>query len=345
MQKLNHHVLVVGAGSIGHRHIRCFLETGRAAVSFVEPHEAIRSEIESLYPGARSFASLDDVSDWDSFNAAVIATTAPQHLTHASAVLERGLAVLIEKPLAVDLKEAEAFQAAMTTQSPLVAVAYVYRANPLLGQMREAVLSGKYGKPIQLIVHSGQNFPTYRPAYRETYYRSHETGGGAIQDALTHLFNAGLWLVGPMEKIVVDADHLVLDGVNVEDTVHAIARHQNGVMASYVLNQHQPANETSITVVCEGGQVRMESHHGRWRVCTAPDTDWEDFPLLAPLGRDQPFIAQADSFLDAVEGKAAPLCDLRDGLQTLRTNVAAIASWQTGQWQSIDNHCEGKTCQ
>ncbi|MFG0260839.1 MAG: Gfo/Idh/MocA family protein [Novipirellula sp. JB048] len=337
MNPVPHHVIVIGAGSIGHRHIRCFRETQRTAVSFIEPRQEVRREIESLYPEVRSFASLDEVSQWNQFDAAVIATTAPQHLTHAAAMLARGLNVLIEKPLAVDLAEAEAFLPMANEAGKIVAVAYVYRANPLLIQMREAIRSGEYGRPLELIVYGGQHFPTYRPAYRETYYHSHQTGGGAIQDALTHLFNAGLWLVGPMEKIVVDADHQILAGVQVEDTVHVLARHRDGVMASYVLNQHQPANEMTLTVVCERGQIRLENHHGRLSVCTAPDTAWREFPLPAPLPRDAVFIRQADSFLDAIEGKAAPLCDLRDGLQTLRMNVAAIASWRNGQWQSIDN--------
>ncbi len=341
MSQMNHHVIVVGAGSIGHRHIRCFLGTKRTAVSFIEPRKEIRQEIESLYPEVNSFASLDEVVDWNHYNAAVIATTAPQHLPHASAMLNRGLDVLIEKPLAIDLSEAEAFLATAEEQDKVVAVAYVYRANPLLVQMRDAILSGEYGKPLEFIAYGGQHFPTYRPAYRESYYRSHETGGGAIQDALTHLFNVGLWLMGPMERIVVDAEHQVLDGVEVEDTVHALARHQDGGMASYVLNQHQPANEMTITVVCERGQIRMENHRQRWGVCTAPDTAWQNFTLPAPLYRDELFVRQANLVLDAVEGNAAPQCDLRDGLQTLRMNVAAISSWRSGQWQSIDPHCKG----
>ena len=126
MTRMEHHVIVVGAGSIGHRHIRCFLATQRTAVSFIEPRDEIRQEIAALYPETLSFASLDEVSDWNRFNAAVIATTAPQHLTHASAMLERGLHVLIEKPLAVELKEAEAFLATAGEQPKVVAVLYLY---------------------------------------------------------------------------------------------------------------------------------------------------------------------------------------------------------------------------
>lgn len=329
-----HHVLVVGAGSIGHRHIRCFHGTGRTAVSFVEPRAETRHEIEGLYPGVRSFGSLEEITDWSGFDAAVIATMAPLHIPQARQLLERNLHLLIEKPLAVDLAEAEAFAAAVEKTDKVIAVAYVYRANSILAQMRAALLTGDFGRPVELIAYGGQHFPTYRPAYRDTYYGNHASGGGAIQDALTHVFNAGMWLVGPMERIVVDAAHQRLEGVEVEDTVHALARHENQVLASYTLNQHQPANELTLTVVCERGQLRFESHKQRWRVVTEVDAPWQDHPAAAPLERDELFVRQANAFLDAVEGTAPPLCDLSEGLATLRINVAALASWQGGQWQS-----------
>jgi len=336
MPQSAHHVLVVGAGSIGHRHIRCFLATGRTAVSFVEPRPEIRRQLQSLYAGVDSFATLEDVPDDVPINAAVIATPAPAHLSQATSLLKRGLHLLIEKPLAIDLVEAERFLSLAQTSDKIVAVAYVYRANLLLAQMREALRSGEYGRPLELIAYCGQNFPTYRPGYQDTYYRHHESGGGAIQDALTHVFNAGEWLVGEMQRIVVDADHLVLAGVEVEDTVHALARHANNVMASYTLNQHQSANELTITVVCQHGVLRFENHRQRWRVTTQPDTPWRDFHAAAPAERDDLFIRQANAFLDATEGLSEPLCDLSSGLATLRANLAALASWRSGSWQSTN---------
>jgi predicted dehydrogenase len=212
-------------------------------------------------------------------------------------------------------------------------VAYVYRSHPVLANMREAIQSGRFGRPLELVATSGQHFPTYRPAYREIYYNDRATGGGAIQDALTHVINAGEWLAGPVTRLVADAAHLRLEGVCVEDTTHVLARHGD-VLASYSLNQHQAPNENTITVVCERGTVRFEGHESRWRSVTIPGEPWHD-ELHAPLGRDELFIAQANQFLDAVEGTLPVACSLEEGLQTLRVNLAALASIQGGAWQTI----------
>jgi predicted dehydrogenase len=199
--------------------------------------------------------------------------------------------------------------------------------------MRREIQSGRFGKPVELVSISGQHFPTYRPAYRSIYYTKHETGGGAIQDALTHMVNAGEWLLGPIDRLVVDAAHQVLEGVEVEDTVHVLARHGH-VLANYGLNQYQAPNETFITVVCERGTAQFLAHEGCWRWLTEPGQKWnvESFP---PLERDTIFVAQANQFLDVVEGKAEPLCPLAAGLQTLKVNLAALASLDQKSWQTI----------
>ena len=212
-------------------------------------------------------------------------------------------------------------------------VAYVYRSHPVLSDMRKAIESGKFGPQVQIVVVAGQHFPTYRPAYREIYYRDRATGGGAIQDALTHLINAGEWLVGPVTRLVADAAHQVLPGVEVEDTVHILTRHGN-VLGSYSLNQHQAPNETSITVICERGTVRFEVHGNRWRWMTSPGGEWQD-GLVQPLERDELFTRQANLFLEAVEGKQPPTCSLEDGLQTLRVNLASLKSLETESWETI----------
>jgi len=165
------------------------------------------------------------------------------------------------------------------------------------------VLSGRFGKPVEIVAVCGQHFPTYRPAYRETYYVDRATGGGAIQDALTHILNVGEWLVGPIERLVADAAHRVLAGVTVEDTVHVLTRHGD-VLGSYSLNQHQAPNEVTMTVICERGTVRWETHAQRWRWMMHPDDLWHDEPH-EPQPRDAMFVTQANRFLDAVEGRTS----------------------------------------
>jgi predicted dehydrogenase len=178
--------------------------------------------------------------------------------------------------------------------------------------MRQALHSGRFGKPLQLIAVTGQNFPFYRPAYRDTYYRDRATGGGAVQDALTHILNAGEWLLGPIERVLADAAHQALPDVEVEDTVHALVRHRN-VPGCYSLNQHQAPNELTITVVCQSGTARYEAHENR----------------------DDLFIAQMNAFLDAVDGTGQPLCSLAEGAQTLRVNMALLQSIDQTTWTSV----------
>src|SRR5262249_52229973 len=161
------------------------------------------------------------------------------------------------------------------------AVAYVYRMNPVLASMGHALTEGRFGKPVQLVAVSGQHFPTFRPAYRTNYYTDRALGGGAIQDALTDLLNAGEWLIGPVDRILADAAHQVLDGVTVEDTVHALTR-QGPVMSCYSLNQHQAPNEITITVICDQGTARCELHKNRWRWMSQPEEPprWHDEQFL-----------------------------------------------------------------
>lgn len=328
----NTRILIIGTGSIGERHLRCFQATGRAHTSVVEINAALRQTIAERYSATRAFADLDAALT-DPPDVAVICTPAPLHIPLAQRLVEAGIHVLIEKPLSTSLDGIDRLRHTVLAKQVVVGVAYVYRCHPHLKAMRAALHSGRFGKPVELIVVSGQHFPTFRPAYRDIYYKDRATGGGAIQDSLTHLVNAGEWLIGPVDRLVVDAAHQVLDGVTVEDTVHLLARH-GPVLGSYSLNQHQAPNENTLTVVCERGTVRWEAHEHRWRWMAKPGDGWHD-ETMSPLERDAIFIAQAHAFLDAVEGKSAVPCSLDDGLQTLKVNLAALASAEQGVWQTI----------
>jgi len=332
MSHPRHHLLIVGTGSIGERHLRCFLTTGRCDVSFIEPRAEVAEAISRRYPTARRFATLSE-GIASGATGAVIATPATMHLAQGTECVRHGVSVLIEKPLSVTFDGLDEFQSACAASTAKVAVAYVYRANPVLASMSEAIAAGTFGRPLQFTAVTGQNFPTYRPAYAETYYASRSSGGGAVQDALTHVINVGEWLLGPITRLVSDLDHRQLSTTAVEDMAHVIARHGN-IPASYSLNQYQPANELTFTVVCERAVVRFEGHLARWRVMWQPDTPWEDHPF-PPLDRDTAFIRQAVAFLDFLEGQAPPLCSLEEGISTLKANHAILQSAEQQRWQEI----------
>ena len=77
------------------------------------------------------------------------------------------------------------------------------------------------------------------------------------------------------------------------------------------------------------GSVRVELHEQRWGVFRESDPAWR-WQHVPVNDRDAHFIAQANAFLDAVEGRPASLCSLEAAIQTLRFNLAALASAERG---------------
>lgn len=329
-----HKILVIGVGSIGERHVRCFQKTGRAEISICELNSELRTQIQERYALREAFGDLDAALA-DRPDAAVICTPAHLHIPMARQIASAGISLLIEKPLSISLDGIDDLAHAIRERDLKLSIAYVTRVHPVLQSMREAILSHRFGKPLELIAVSGQHFPLYRPAYRKIYYTRHETGGGAIQDALTHMLNASEWIVGPVTRLVCDAAHLRLEDVEVEDTVHLVTRH-GAVLGNFSLNQHQAPNESTLTIVCERGTLRFEAHRTRWLSCVEPGADWT-VEFETSLERDDLFVRQADAFLDALEGIAPLMCPLDEGLQTLKVNLAALKSWQQRTWIDL-NH-------
>lgn len=332
-------VLIIGTGSIGERHLRCFLATQRADVCFCEPNSAQRTAIAAKYP-APGYASVDEALENEQPTAAVICTPAQTHLPIATQLLQQGMALLIEKPLALSVAEAETFLALSEGHNRPVLVAYVGHQHLPMIAAREALGDRKYGPIRHVVVTQGQNFPTFRPAYRDIYYARHETGGGAIQDALTHMINAAEWIAGPISRIFCDAEHLVLEGVEVEDTVNLIGRSADQCLYSFSLNQFQAPNETVLTFHCEKGSVRAAIHRGEFSEMALGEAEWRS-RTWPDGGRDAIFIRQAEQFLDACSGGTTHLSTVAEALQTLKVQAAALQSSRSRQEIAISGGKRG----
>lgn len=322
-------ILIIGCGSIGERHLRTFLATDRCQAIACDNRPAILATMAERY-------QVPTVTDWraaltshDPF-AVVIATPAPSHVAIATEILIAKRHCLIEKPLALTLAGMDGLTAAHTASSRAAAVAYVHHFRPEVAAARAYLHTGALGRVLHASVVSGQDFPFFRPAYREIYYRDPAQGGGAIQDALTHLANLMEWFVGPTAALSCEAGHQALAGVEVEDTVVVAGRSRDGAIVSWSLNQFQAPNETTLQFNAERGSVIVEYHRQRWGRFARGDTDWiwETFP---PAERDGPFVAQANAFLDLCAGRSSLCATLADGIQAVRFNLAAFESLRTGR--------------
>ena len=329
-----HDILVIGAGSIGERHIRCFLKTGRARVSVCEIDRALLDRIENDYDLSQSCEDLGDAL-LSNPRAVVIAAPAHLHIPMAIRAAEAGCHLLIEKPLSTDISGVEDLKRRVIEQRLVAQVGYTFRHHPLVATVKDPSDQGRWGLPLQLTIVSGQHFPTYRPAYRDIYYARHETGGGAIQDALTHFLDTAQWWLGSIDRLTGDMEHLSLKGVEVEDTVNVLARHGN-IMASYNFNQHQYPNESIFTLVCEKGTLRLELCANRLRIMDRPDGEWED-EISNAFQRDDIFVNQANSFLDAIEGQPSISCTIDEAKHTIGCQMALLEEAnQSPRWQTVN---------
>lgn len=326
-----HSLLVIGCGSIGERHLRCFQATGRAQPTACDASPALLEIIAKTY-------QVPTATDWQQalangkFDAAVICTPAHLHVPMAMQILKMGIPVLIEKPLSQSLGGIEELIQLRDASRKVAVVAYVLHVFPILSQVRDFLRSGTLGPVLHATSLSGQNFPSGRPAhavhYSKTYYRDRKMGGGAIQDALTHTANWMESVLGPTDSLICDCAHLALPEVTVEDTVNICARN-GGTLVNYSLNQFQAPNESSLQFNTAQGSVRVDLHLRRWGWFRLGDKDWT-WNEVPAVERDTHFTEQANRFLDLIEGKPAQLCSLEAALQTLRFNLAALQSAESG---------------
>lgn len=329
-----HSVLVIGCGSIGERHVRCFKNTGRAELTAFDLNPAILDTVARKY-GIETVedpvAALRD----SRITSCVIATPAPSHIPLAVEGVSHCKPVLIEKPLALNyLDILPLIEAVGKWPSVEVRIGYVLHCYTAFAEARKAVQDGRIGEALAIQLISGQDFSFYRPGYEKTYYRKHETGGGLIQDVLTHYSNLVGWFVGPAQSVSVDADHLYLPEVDVEDTLSATAR--NGkVLVSYAVTQFQATSEFTFLIHGKDGSIRVEVHRERWGLMNRGESSWRWHSAPQP-DRDMAYMAQANAFLDAIEGKPDCLATLEEGIRATRFSQAALKSWKTGTRQYLN---------
>jgi predicted dehydrogenase len=128
-----------------------------------------------------------------------------------------------------------------------------------------------------------------------------------------------------LEWVFCDYAHQALEGVEVEDTVHLLARARQGrVMVSIALNQFMAPNENIVQLNGARGSAQIWFHEHRYGVCNHGGA-WQWSERLLE-GRDDLFRLQASAFLDAAAGKGQVACTLDEALDTLRVNLAALES-------------------
>ena len=311
--------VIVGAGDIARVHFGALSALGVEVVAVVDPDEQ-RALERAAAAGAVGSSDLDAVLAAGDVDVVHVCTPHDQHAPVVLTALAAGVNVLLEKPLAHSLTDAQRIAAAAEAASVKVGVCFQNRYNPTSQAMRAALAGGTLGP----ILAATATVPWSRTG---AYYaakpwagQSVRSGGGALINQSIHTIDLLQWLVGPVSDISGRAFQLEpIQGVDVEDTATLTMTHnpagQPPVRSTmWVTNTNAINAPVTIDVQCEAGSLSLRGNltvaeaDGTTTVVSddRPDSDtpsyWglshqaliEDF--YAQLERPEPFwIAPVDA--------------------------------------------------
>jgi UDP-N-acetylglucosamine 3-dehydrogenase len=203
-------VAVVGTGSWGVEHLRAYSSLPGieiVGVYDVDPAAARRAIDHVGLPGARVFESVEEMAGADAVDLVSVCTSEVGRIAVVQPLVTQGKAVLLEKPVAATVVEAEAIATLARQSSAVVMPGHVLRFDPRLVHVRERIADGTVGRPRSLYLR--RMIPSDR---LEKYSRSHPALMAAIHD-----IDTALWYFGAMPVDVRShaqrsaADHGAID--------------------------------------------------------------------------------------------------------------------------------------
>jgi predicted dehydrogenase len=301
-------VLVLGAGSIGSRHVRELTGAG-ADVDVADPDPARAA---AAGAGSPVDFDLDRLAGYDGI---VVASPTTFHAEQARAALVTTDAfVFVEKPLTADV---EGLDELVRLGKGRLMVGYNLRLHEPVRRLMQLVHGGRAGRISTVRLWFGSWLPDWRPAvdYRTTYSARADLGGGILSDAI-HELDLLVWLLGagPYEVAGAVVDRLGPLEIDVEDTVVALLRHPSGVAATVSLDYLSRRYRRGIEVIGDQGTVRLDWARAVIEVEDASGVTVS--PATEPVAAS--YALQATRFLACVTGEAEPPVDAETGAASIR---------------------------
>jgi predicted dehydrogenase len=206
---------------------------------------------------ARKFGAAESFTDAGALagrvDAALIATPNTTHADIACGLLERGIHVLCEKPMATSTADAERMFAAAARGGARLMAAHCLRFSPNLVMLERVVSAGWLG-PLRSV--SGGIGAPYEMAAQRTDFRKqrHLSGGGVLIDLGIHLIDLTIWLAGEA-PLQTSYDDLSAGGWEVETDAEVALEFPRGASASLACS-FSHFMENVLTVRGEAGWAR-----------------------------------------------------------------------------------------
>jgi predicted dehydrogenase len=323
-------VAVIGAGAWGRNHVRTLATLAEAElVAVCDVSAKRREEMRQSYPRILVTDDLD--AALRGAEAVVVATSAATHADLASAAIERGLPVLVEKPFALSVADAERVAALAEARRVPVVVGHLLLFHPAVERLRAMIDARELGD-IYYLYSQRVNLGQVRPDENALWsFGPHDIS------VATHLLDAA-----PV-RVAAHGRSYLQPGI--EDVVFLTMEFESGVMAHVQMSWLDPHKERRLTVVGSRRMVVFDDMHPREKleiydkgVDRPPEyrsygeslSIREGDIYLPRIPNVEPLAAELAHFTAVAQGKAPPRSGVESGIDVVRVLAAASQSLAEG---------------
>ena len=187
-----------------------------------------------------------------------IATPNFMHFEIAKAAVEAGFNVICDKPLTLDMQQAEALLEAVEKSDVVFAVTHNYTGYPLVRQARQMVTSGELGDIMAIrmnyiqgwLVEKLEDSDQKQAAWRTDPKRS--GAAGCFGDIATHAYNLGRFVTGVLPENISCHLRTFVGGRKLDDYGHAVITYENGALGTVTASQITHGRENDVTIEVDG---------------------------------------------------------------------------------------------
>ena len=306
---------VLGCGGIAARHAAAVLaQPATLTLAGWCGRDPARAAEFAARHGGRGFATLDAMID---AGIDVLIVTVPPfartgEAEHAAA---RGVHLLVEKPIALDLPAAQAMAQAVAASGVVAAIGFMYRHGDAVRAWREA-------DPGRVALYAGEY---HCNALHAEWWREEAKSGGQIVEQVLHQIDLIRHLMGDPDRVYArraNLFHGAVPSCDVEDVSAIVFAWDDGRIAT--LNASNIATPGLWAKRWSVYAERLTGRFSDWNLAEFASTS--DGSVRAITGDTDPFAAQLADLAAAIRDRRDPLAPLREGVGALRLALAARQS-------------------
>ncbi len=283
-----------------------------------EMERLVARRLNTVTPAPTFYTDAAAMFDQERLDGVIILTPHTMHFDAAMLALDKGVHVLLEKPMVTNSADAAALAAKVSASGKRLVVCYNTAFSTACHYVRAAARSGSYGR-LEMV--TGYLAQDWKRLTKGTWRHDPSlSGGGQTYDSGVHLLNSVCWCVES------DPVHATAYFDYQDDTVDINGamsmRFENGVLASLAIGGNCPSEGSHLSFLFDKGRIDLDGWGGSWMRA------WRGADAVADLP-EVSLINPTHHFVDVLLGRAAPLCTVEHGVRQAKLLDLLYASAKT----------------